>query len=307
MGKPLERHLEVADLAGGATALPRPGHRLRAGQSLGPSRGAGEEGATMTALHLRQKRPRLRCALPLLLALGLGGPAAGKEAMVAVAANFSEVAERLARDYERESGHKLILVAGSTGKLHAQITHGAPFDVFLSADPASPERLEREGLAVAGSRFTYAIGRLTLWSAEPGRLGGDAAATLKQGKFRRLAIANPALAPYGAAAQQTLESLGLWERSKERIVMGETVGQAYALVASGNAELGFVALSYVLSPRHETRGSRWDVPQELYAPIRQDAVLLQRGAGNPAARGFLDFLRSGKAQAALATYGYGLE
>ena len=250
---------------------------------------------------------RSPCGPTLLLALLLAGPAAGEEAVVAVAANFSEVAERLAKDFERESGHKLTFVAGSTGKLHAQITNGAPFDAFLSADQASPERLEKEGLAVAGSRFTYATGRLTLWSPEPGRVGGDGAATLRRGEFRRLAIANPELAPYGAAAKETLEKLGLWERLKDKIVMGETIGQAHAMVASGNAELGFVALSSVLSPRNETKGSRWDVPQKLYAPIRQDAVLLKRGAGNPAARGFLDFLRSAKAKAVIETYGYSIE
>lgn len=251
-----------------------------------------------------------RLALALLVGLslaGTAGPAAGEEAVVAVATNFSEVAERLARDFERESGHRLTLVAGSTGKLHAQIAHGAPFDVFLSADRESPARLEKEGLAVAGSRFTYATGRLTLWSREPGRVGRDGAATLRQGKFRLLAIANPELAPYGAAAKQALEKLGLWERFKDRIVMGETIGQAHALVASGNAELGFVALSSVLSPRNGTGGSRWEVPTGLYAPIRQDAVLLARAAGNAAARGFLGFLRSRKARAVIEAFGYEVE
>jgi molybdate transport system substrate-binding protein len=248
--------------------------------------------------------PVLRFALALLLGLFLAGPAAGEEAVVAVAANFSEVAERLERDFERDGGHTLTLVAGSTGKLYAQIANGAPFDAFLAADQARPERLERERLAVAGSRFTYATGRLTLWSAEPGRVGGDGAATLRRGKFRRLAIANPALAPYGAAAKQTLAKLGLWERFADRIVMGETIGQAHVLVASGSAELGFVALSSVLSRRNQTRGSRWDVPSGLHTPIRQDAVLLARAAHNPAARGFLGFLRSAKAKVLIESYGY---
>ena len=250
---------------------------------------------------------RSRFVLPLLLVLSLAGPAAAGEAVVAVAANFAEVAERLAKDFEQASGHKLELVVGSTGKLHAQIANGAPLDAFLSADQASPERLVKEGLAVAGSRFTYATGRLTLWSAEPGRVGSDGGATLKGGKFRLLAIANPELAPYGAAAKQALEKLGLWERFKDKIVMGETVGQAHAMVASGNAELGFVALSYVLSPRTETKGSRWDVPAHFYAPLHQDAVLLARSAGNPAARAFLAFLRSAKAKAVIKSFGYGVE
>lgn len=255
----------------------------------------------------RKTPPRCWLVLALLLGLSFSGPAAAGEAVVAVAANFAEVAERLAKDFERESGHKLIFVAGSTGKLYAQIANGAPFDAFLSADQATPERLEKEGLAVAGSRFTYATGRLTLWSSEPGRIGSDGAATLREGKLRLLAIANPDLAPYGSAAKQTLGKLGLWERFKDRIVMGETIGQAHALVASGNADLGFVALSYVLSPRNEIKGSRWDVPSDLYAPLHQDAVLLARAAGNPAARGFLGFLRGEKTRAVIRTYGYGVE
>lgn len=250
---------------------------------------------------------RLIGPLSMLLLVVLAGPATGEEAVVAVAANFAEVAERLEKDFEGASGHTLTFVVGSTGKLYAQIANGAPFDAFLSADQETPARLEKEGQAVAGSRFTYATGRLTLWSPEPGRVGSDGAATLKEGKFRLLAIANPELAPYGEAAKQALAKLGLWERCKDRIVMGETIGQAHAMVASGNAELGFVALSYVLSPRNETKGSRWDVPAHLHAPLQQDAVLLARAAGNPAARGFLDFLRSAKAKVVMETYGYTVE
>ena len=254
--------------------------------------------------HLSLLRSHVFVAL--LFALSAAGSAAAEEAIVAVAANFSEVVERLEADFERDSGHRLTVAVGSTGKLYAQIAHGAPFDVFLAADQARPERLEREGLAVAGSRFSYAIGRLTLWSPEPDRVGGDGAATLREG-FRLLAIAHPDLAPYGAAAQQTLESLGLWTGLEGRTVRGETVGQTYAMVASGNAELGFVALSHVLSPRGNRSGSRWDVPAEHHAPIRQDAVLLARAAGNPAARGFLDFLRGAEAKALIESYGYRVE
>ena len=254
----------------------------------------------------RSTRGLLR-GLAVLLAPLAALPAAAEEATVAVAANFMEVAERLEERFEEDTGHALTLVVGSTGKLYAQITHGAPFDVFLAADQARPERLVRNGLAVPGSRFTYASGRLTLWSREPGRVGRDGAATLRQGYFRLLAIANPELAPYGAAARQALENLGLWEGLKDKLVMGETIGQAHALVASGNAELGFVALSYVLSPRNETEGSGWDVPAELYAPVRQDAVLLKRAAENPAARSFLDFLRSTEVKALTETYGYGVD
>jgi molybdate transport system substrate-binding protein len=250
------------------------------------------------------RRPLL-LPLSLLLVLAVAVPAAGEEATVAVAANFAEVVERLEADYERRSGHALNVVAGSTGKLYAQVVAGAPFDVLLAADQERPERLERDGLAVAGSRFTYAVGRLTLWSREPERVGADGAATLRDGDFRLLAIANPALAPYGQAARQTLAGLGLWDRLERKIVRGESIGQAHAMVASGNAELGLVALSYVLSPRNATPGSRWEVPPDLHEPIRQDAVLLNRAAGNAAARGFLDYLRGDAARAVIETYGYG--
>ena len=256
----------------------------------------------------RSRRPRrLGLGPSLLFVLALPGAAAAEEAVVAVAANFAEVAERLEELFEEGGGHTVTFVVGSTGKLYAQIAHGAPFDAFLAADRERPERLEREGLAVAGSRFTYAVGRLTLWSREPGRVGTDGAATLTQGDFRLLAIANPDLAPYGEAARKTLQSLGLWEGVQAKVVRGQTVGQAHALVASGSAELGLVALSSVLSPRNEVPGSRWDVPAELHAPIRQDAVLLKRGAGNAAARGFLELLRSDPARPVLETYGYGVE
>lgn len=246
-------------------------------------------------------------ALALVAGLALPVPAAGGEATVAVAANFAEVVERLEERYERETGHALTVAIGSTGKLYAQIANGAPFDVFLAADQARPQRLEKEGLAVTASRFTYATGRLTLWSREPGRVGSDGAATLEEGDFRLLAIANPELAPYGAAARRALESLGLWQGLRGKLVMGETIGQAHAMVASGNAELGLVALSYLVSPRNEVRGSRWDVPADLYPPIRQDAVLLKRAAGNAAARGFLDFLRSQEAKDLIEAYGYAAE
>lgn len=261
----------------------------------------------------RGSRTRDKPTLPPLLFLaglllaGLAAPAAAGEATVAVAANFAEVAERLEAEFERSSGHSLTLVVGSTGKLYAQLVHGAPFDVFLAADRARPERLEEDGLAVAGSRFTYATGRLTLWSREPGRVGDDGAATLRRGELRLVAIANPDLAPYGAAARQTLERLGLWRSLEGRIVMGETVGQAHALVASGNAELGFIALSYVVSPRNRAAGSRWDVPADLHDPIHQDAVLLARAADNRAARAFLDYLRSGEARALVESFGYGVD
>lgn len=227
------------------------------------------------------------------------------EALVAVAANFKGVVDTLVPRFEQQSGHELRVSIGSTGQFYSQIVQGAPFDVFLAADQERPARLEREHRAVAGSRFTYAIGRLTLWSPDPGRIAGDGAATLERGDFRRLAIANPELAPYGTAAIAVLESLGLEERLRPKIVMGEDVGQAFGLVATGNVELGFVPLSYVLAPQNERPGSRWDVPAELYSPIRQDAVLLEHGADNAAARAFLQFLAGDEARAEIERRGYG--
>lgn len=243
--------------------------------------------------------------LSLTVSPALAPPAAAEETLIAVAANFSEVMERLEADFERETGHELTVTIGSTGKLYAQITHGAPFDVLLAADQKRPELLESEGLAVTGTRFTYAVGRLTLWSPDKGRVGADGAATLRAGDFRSLSLANPALAPYGVAAKETLVELKLWETLETKIVMGENIGQAHALVASGNAELGFVALSYVLSPRNEQPGSRWDVPGDLYTPIRQDAVLLSRAADNVAARAFLTFLQREAVRKLIESYGYG--
>lgn len=228
-------------------------------------------------------------------------------ALVAVAANFAEVMERLEADFEAQSPHGLTVTTGSTGKLYAQIVNGAPFDLLLAADQRRPELLEEEGLAVRGSRFTYATGRLTLWSVGPHRIGSDGLALLRAGGFRRLAMANPDLAPYGAAAKQFLESVGLYESLRPRIVLGENIGQAHAMAATGNAELGLVALSYVMSPRNSTAGSRWDVPAHHHAPIRQDAVLLTRAEDNSAARDLLAYLRRPQVQAQIREYGYDVE
>lgn len=236
-------------------------------------------------------------------------PASGyaDDALVAVATNFSEVMERLQANFEQAGDHTLTVTAGSTGKLYAQIRNGAPFDILLAADERRPRILEDESQAVAGTRFTYAVGRLTLWSPDAGRVSADGQVTLRARTFRKLAIANPELAPYGTAARETLTTLGLFDSLGPRIVTGENIGQAHALVATGNAELGFVALSYVLSPRNKHSGSRWDVPQELYTPIRQDAILLKRGSKNAAATAFLDFLRTDAARAVIESFGYGVD
>lgn len=251
---------------------------------------------------------RLCAILLLILAAALHPAAAGAEkTLVATATNFAEVMERLVPAFETETGHEIVVVTGSSGKLFAQIRNGAPFDVFLSADQERPRRLDEAGLTVDGSRFTYAIGRLVLWSADPERIGHDGAATLRAGGFRRLAMANPALAPYGAAARETLEALGLLAALEDRIVLGENVGQAHAMVRTGNAELGFVALSSLLSPRNEPGGSCWEVPRELYSPARQDAVLLRRAAGSPVAVAFLEWLRGDEARGVIERFGYDVE
>jgi molybdate transport system substrate-binding protein len=227
------------------------------------------------------------------------------DATVAVAANFQPVLERLAEQYEKDTGHRLRISSGSTGKLYAQIVNGAPYDVLLAADRARPTRLGQQGLGIAESQFTYVIGRLALIGATDERLLDDAAATLAQGSVRAIAIANPALAPYGKAAREVLDALGVADHLRDRIVMGENVGQAYTLVATGNADLGLVALSLAMS----AGADRYlPVSGDLHAPIRQDAILLAHGAGNPAATGFMAFLRDDPgARALIVAAGFGVD
>lgn len=238
----------------------------------------------------------------LLLLAALAGPACARagEVRVAVAANFAEPAREIARRFEQRTGHRATLSFGSSGQFYAQIANGAPFDVFLSADAERPRRLEAAGLAAPGSRFTYAVGRLVLWSRDPGRVDAEGR-VLSRGGFEKLAIADPTAAPYGRAAMETLRALGLHERVRGRIVQGASITQAYQFVRTGAAELGFVALSQVVS---EKGGSRWLVPARLHAPIDQQAVLLRAAARKPAARAFADFLKSDEARAVVRTYGY---
>jgi molybdate transport system substrate-binding protein len=243
---------------------------------------------------------RILLALALILA---AGRVQAETALIAVAANFAKPAERLIETFAAESGHKIEVSAGATGTLAAQIRNGAPFTLLLSADERRPEELEADGLAVAGSRFTYAVGRLALWGPDPRWVVIDPATSLKDPALKHLAIANPELAPYGRAAQETLTALGLWDAVQPKLVRGEDIAQTYQFVASGNAELGFVALSQVL----DRSGSRWEVPQDLYTPIRQQAVLLKPGETNAAAKGFLDYLRSEPAREIIRAAGYGVE
>jgi molybdate transport system substrate-binding protein len=221
---------------------------------------------------------------------------------VAVAANFAEAAKEIAAAFKAKTGHEAVLSFGATGQFYTQITQGAPFQVLLSADDARPKKLVDDGLAVPGSNFTYAIGKLVLWSKTPGLVKGEA--TLTAASFAKLSICNPVAAPYGAAAVETMKSLKVREKLHPKLVEGATITQAYQFVETGNAELGFVALSQLTGP--ET-GSRWLVPQELYSPIRQDAVLLKSGATNEAATGFVAFLRSPEARVIIGKYGYAFD
>jgi molybdate transport system substrate-binding protein len=226
------------------------------------------------------------------------------EATVAVAANFAGPMARLAEDFKAATGHTLKLSSGATGRFYSQIAAGgAPFEVLLSADDETPRRLVAEGHGVAGSAFTYAVGQLVLWSARPG-LVDDQGTVLSTGRFRHLAIANPKVAPYGAAAMEVLKARGLDTRLASQLVTGESIAQAFQFVATGNAELGFVALSQVAVPGKPIEGSMWRVPTHLYTEIRQDAVLLRAGEQNPAARALLDFLKTPPARASITTYGY---
>jgi molybdate transport system substrate-binding protein len=248
--------------------------------------------------------PRLIFRLPLLAALLLSGVAArADQVQVAVAANFSAPMQKIAALFERDSGHRAALSFGATGKFHAQIANGAPFDLLLAADSETPARLSQQGLGVAGSQFTYAVGKLVLWSANPD-LVDAAGAVLKTGNFRHLALANPKTAPYGAAAIEAMTRLGVLAELQPRLVQGENISQAHQFVASGNAQLGFVALSQVDRGGKRVAGSMWAVPQTLYAPIRQDAVLLARGRDNPAALALIAYLKGDKARAVISAYGY---
>jgi molybdate transport system substrate-binding protein len=227
-------------------------------------------------------------------------PASAAEINVAVAANFTEAAKEIAAAFERKTGNKVLLSFGSSGQFYTQITQDAPFQVFLSADQERPDKAVAEGLAVPDSRFTYAVGKLVLWSRDPKVVTGPD--TLKQGAFSKIAIANPTAAPYGAAAIETMKALNVYDTLQPKIVQGNNIAQTFQFIDTGNAELGFVALSQVVD---RSEGSRWLVSANLYAPIKQDAVLLKKGAGNEAAKAFLAFLKGPEAAAVEAKFGYG--
>jgi len=230
-----------------------------------------------------------------------------EEVRIAVASNFLSTLHVIASNFERDTGHVVVISSGSSGKLYAQIQHGAPFDMFFSADVERPKLMEEEGLAVPGSRFTYAVGRLTLWSADPNLVNGDGQSVLSTRRFEHVAIANPKTAPYGAAAKNALEHLGLWSEVEPRIVQGENIGQAFQFVYSQNAELGFVALSQVLDAKIKGAGSRWDIPFNLYEPLRQQAVILAHAQHLEVAKEFLVYMKGIQARNIIERLGYGVE
>ena len=235
-----------------------------------------------------------------VLLLAAAGPVAD-EVRVAVASNFAETLKVIAERFERDTGHKIIPITGSTGKHYAQISNGAPFDAFFAADTARPALLEQQGLTLPDSRFTYALGKLILWSPKADYVDSNGN-ILADKSIRHLAIANPKLAPYGRAAQQVLQARGAWRSFRGRLVRGENIGQTFHFVKSGNVALGFVARSQVSRPGHSIEGSWWDVPQSLYSPITQQAVLLREGR---AARDFLAFMHSEESRKTLHGFGYG--
>lgn len=227
------------------------------------------------------------------------------EVSVAVAANFSAPMQKIAADFEKATGHKAQLVFGSTGKFYAQIKAGAPFQMLLAADDETPARLVKEGDGVAGSRFTYAIGKLVLWSPKPGYVD-DKGEVLKTGSFAHLAIANPKLAPYGLAATETMQALGLSSALQSRLVTAESISQALQFVVSGNAELGFIAYSQIHKDGRLIDGSYWIAPSKYHSPIRQDLVVLEKGQGSAAVAALAGYLKSDAAKAVIKSYGYDL-
>ena len=250
------------------------------------------------------KRSLSRFAVALGASLFAGFTHAA-EVHIAVAANFTAPINEIAAEFEKDSGHKVIAAFGPTGGLYTQIKHGAPFEVFFAADDSTPARLEAEGEILAGSRFTYAIGKLVLWSASAGYVDAQGE-VLRKNEFNHLSIGNPKTAPYGLAATQVLGKLGLIDAVKPKLVEGTNITQAYQFVATGNAELVFVALSQVYKDGQITAGSAWIVPEDMYEPIRQDAVILNKGKDNPAAAALVDYLKGPKAVAVIKSYGYDL-
>lgn len=251
------------------------------------------------------RRLRLLGSLLVSTAGLISSAAMAADVQVAVAANFTAPMQVIAAEFEKDTGHRAVLSFGSTGKFYAQIKNGAPYELLLSADSMTPETLELEGAAMPSTRFTYAVGKLVLWSSRPDFVDSEGR-VLYRGEFKHLALPNPKLAPYGAAALEVMKGMGVLETAQPKFVLGENLPQAYQFVVSGNAELGFLALSQVMKDGKLIGGSVWMVPADRYAPIRQDAVVLTSAAGNPAATALLDYLKQEKAQAVIRTFGYDL-
>ena len=246
--------------------------------------------------------------IAVLLCFLTAAPASSEEEeiVVAAASNFLSPLKEIARQFQVLAQRKVNIVSGSTGSLFAQIVNGAPFHIFLSADDRRPQILEEKGLAVQGTRYVYALGRLALWSADPDRIGENGVAVLRQGGFRHLAIANPKTAPYGQASVSVLKKLELWTRLLPLIIRGANISQAFQFTATGNAELGFVALSQALDPKLKIKGSWWVAPRIMHGPLAQSAVLLQKGKGHAGAKAFMKFMRGTEARQIITKYGYGL-
>ena len=244
-----------------------------------------------------------RFLLSLAASLAMAFSAHAGEVSVAVAANFTAPMQKIANLFEQDTGHKATLAFGSTGRFYAQIKNGAPFDLLLSADDETPAKLAKEGLAVDASRFTYAIGKLALWSKQPGLVDAQGQ-VLESGTFNKIALADPKLAPYGAAAVEVMTQLGVLDPLRPKFVQGENISQTHQFVATQNAQLGFVALSQVMADGRVVEGSVWAVPATLYSPLRQDAVLLNKGQGNAAATALLQYLKGEKARAVIRGFGY---
>ncbi|WP_287916502.1 molybdate ABC transporter substrate-binding protein [Comamonas sp.] len=239
----------------------------------------------------------------VLIAALFTGAAHAETISVAVASNFTAPMQKIAAQFEKDTGHKAELSFGATGKFYAQISNGAPFGILLAADDKTPAKIAQEGKGDAASRFTYSIGKLVLWSKQDGYVDANGE-VLKTGKFQHVAIANPKLAPYGLAAEQTLTKLNLLDAIKPKFVQGENIGQTYQFAATGNAELGFVALSQVMEDGKIKSGSAWVVPAEMHEPIRQDAIVLNNAKDNVAAKALMDYLKGDKARAIITAYGY---
>lgn len=239
------------------------------------------------------------------LAIMVSGLVQAGEVTVAVAANFTAPMQKIAQAFEQDTGHKALLAFGATGKFYAQIKNGAPFAVLLAGDDETPARLEKEGWSVVGTRFTYATGRLALWSKSP-TLVDDQGEVLRGNSFSKLAIADPRLAPYGAAAMEVIHHLGVQAKVTSKLVQGESIGQTYQFVSTENAQLGFVALSQISLHGRITQGSAWVVPQSMHTALKQDAVLLNAGKDNAAAHALLTYLQGDRAKTIIRQHGYAL-